>query len=76
MYIRYNEKQQDQHNENEIELLGRDRNSQLMTMTDSNDIFTSHMSVVLTDTACDFKGIPKNRTSQYIMVRAPNNMPS
>jgi hypothetical protein len=57
-------------------LLGRDRNSQLMTMTDSNDIFTSHMSVVLADTACDFKGIPNNRKSQYIMVRAPNNMPS
>ena len=57
-------------------LLGRDRNSQLMTTTDSNDIFTSHMSVVLADTACGLKGIPNNRTSQYIMVRAPNNMPS
>jgi len=59
-------------------LLGRDRNSQLMTMTDSKDIFTSHMSVVLADTACDLKGIPNNSKSQYsyIMVRAPSNMPS
>jgi hypothetical protein len=57
-------------------LLGRDRNSQLMTMTDSNDIFTSHMSEVFADTVCDLKGIPNNRSSHYIMVRATNNMPS
>jgi hypothetical protein len=57
-------------------LLGRDRNSQLMTTTDSDDIFTSHMSVVLADTARDLKGVPNNRKGQYIMVRVPNNMAS
>jgi hypothetical protein len=57
-------------------LLGRDRNSQLMTTADSNDIFPSHMSVVLADTACDLKGIPNSRKGKYIMVRVPNNMAS
>jgi hypothetical protein len=57
-------------------LLGGDRNSQLMTMTDSNNIFTSHMSLVPADTACVFKGIPNNRTSQCTTVWAQNNLPT
>jgi hypothetical protein len=57
-------------------LLGGERSSQLMTMTDSNNIFTSHMSVVPADTTCDFKGIANNRASQYITVWAQNNLPT
>jgi hypothetical protein len=55
MYIRYNEKQQDQYNESEIETAcKRQKFTTNDHDTDPNDIFTLHMPVVLANTACDF----------------------
>ena len=76
MDVRYNDKQQDQLNENEMETAWKRQKFS----TNGQDCFKRYLHITHVSGTCryyfDFKGIPTNRTNQYIVVWAPNNLTS